>query len=68
MERLNLCVLRVWIVIEMTSNNLTLEELKKLIDLKKDAPKEYQQFLIDMEGIYTDLMKVLKTVMAKFED
>ena len=52
----------------MTSNNLTLEELKKLIDLKKDAPEEYQQFLIDTEGIYTDLMKVLKTVMAKFED
>ena len=52
----------------MTSNNLTLEELKKLIDLKNDAPEEYQQFLIDMEGIYTDFMVVLKKVVAKFED
>ena len=48
-------------MIEMTSNNLTLEELKKLIDLKKEDPVKYQQFLIDMEGVYTDLMVVLKT-------
>ena len=52
----------------MTSNNLTLEELQILIDLKKEDPVKYQQFLYDMEGIYTDLMVVLKTVMAKFED
>ena len=52
----------------MTSNNLTLEELKKLIDLKNNAPEEYKEFLIDMEEVYTDLMVVLKTIMAKFED
>ena len=34
------------------------EELRKLVEWKKEKPDEYKQFLNDMKDVMLDLMKV----------
>ena len=49
------------------TNNMDVEALMKLYKMKKDNPKDYEEFLVAVKSISKDLMTVSKEIMEGLE-
>jgi hypothetical protein len=50
------------------SNEMDLGQFMELWRLKKENPKEYEEFLVAVKDIYKDVVKLLKEVMEEMKE